>query len=121
MLIGFYNWAIDGQKLQNGVGQNKLFQFCCAFSTKGEIVATYNTLCTWRHSASSLSWGPEEELYALQVDSTMNYTNNVWAWKGLPLARTVGVYVPFGPPLIEELRRLKSAHLDLATLADLVN
>lgn len=121
ILLAFYEWFIGEQQEKASRPQADWFQFRCVLDVAGQTVATYNSYCAHRHSASQLTWGPEEKLYAMQVDMMANHSNSTRVWKGLPLARTEGIYAPFSPTLLEELHRLNSRHINLSSLGELVN
>lgn len=96
-------------------------QFRSVLTEKGELVATYTSLCTRRHAKSTLTWTPEEKLYAAYVDQQGTDPDLARAWRGLPLARTEGVYVPLSDVIVQELGVLTSEHIDLQKIAVLIN
>lgn len=97
------------------------FQFRRVLNDSGKVVATYESTCIKRHPESTLTWGAPAKLYALHIDRQRNPSSNTRAWKSLPFARTVGIYVPVPAATLDNLRPLSQGLVDLCKLAELVN
>lgn len=114
----WYRHILNGQLGQ--LPQEWVFQFCRVDRNDGTECARYVELCRTRPPIATLTWGPDEKLYALHLSQQGCSADPQREWGGLPLARTEHVYIPLDEELVDVFSGMSTADVPLDQLCHLV-
>jgi hypothetical protein len=114
----FYRHVLAGQRSE--IPESNMIQFRNVNSIIGTSTYEYREFCNTRPPACALSWGPDEKLYAIRLESEKNGGLLSKTWNGLPMARTQGIYQSFDASLALAVRNISTPVVNLSLMITLL-